>query len=131
MKAEQLVYIGLRDVDDGERAFIKDLDILAFSMHDIDRWGIGEVMARALDHLHDRPLHISYDIDAIDPSEAPATGTAVRGGLSKSPSADGRLTCGLSPISPHPTQNKTLGRHTMSRRPWQKRGGCVPWTSSK
>jgi arginase len=39
------------------------------------------VIEMALDHLKDRPIHLSYDIDAVDPILAPATGTAVRGGL--------------------------------------------------
>jgi arginase len=43
--------------------------------------GIGNVIDMALKHLKDRPLHCSYDIDAVDPILAPATGTTVRGGL--------------------------------------------------
>eukprot|EP00518_Triparma_eleuthera_P010272 CAMPEP_0182469956 /NCGR_PEP_ID=MMETSP1319-20130603/17909_1 /TAXON_ID=172717 /ORGANISM="Bolidomonas pacifica, Strain RCC208" /LENGTH=108 /DNA_ID=CAMNT_0024670333 /DNA_START=58 /DNA_END=380 /DNA_ORIENTATION=- len=54
-------------------------------MYDVDRLGVGEVMERAMSHLlrsdPNRPLHVSYDIDAVDPRLAPATGTAVRGGL--------------------------------------------------
>ena len=54
-------------------------------MHDVDRLGVGAVMDGALSHLlddhPDRPIHLSYDIDAVDPAHAPATGTAVRGGL--------------------------------------------------
>ena len=44
-------------------------------------YGIGGVVAQVLDHQGDRPLHMSYDIDAVDPIEAPSTGTVVRGGL--------------------------------------------------
>jgi arginase len=81
----QLVYIGLRDIDPAERQVIKSLNIKAFTMHEIDRFGIGRVMEEAFDHLlkaqPDRPLHLSYDIDALDPLIAPATGTTVRGGL--------------------------------------------------
>lgn len=79
---EQLVYVGLRDVDPSERLWIKQLDIKTFTMFDVDRLGIGHVMAQALDHLKGRPLHLSYDIDSVDPLLAPATGTKVRGGLS-------------------------------------------------
>ena len=50
-------------------------------MADVDRYGMGPVMEKALMHLKGRPLHMSYDIDAVDPSHAPATGTVVRGGL--------------------------------------------------
>ena len=50
-------------------------------MYDIDRLGIGKVMEETLDYLGDRNIHLSYDIDAIDPFYAPHTGTAVTGGL--------------------------------------------------
>lgn len=88
LQPEQLVYIGLRDVDAAERDVIRSMGILAFTMHEIDHYGIGKVMEMALGHLLDekagnsnRPLHLTYDIDAVDPTLAPATGTAVRGGL--------------------------------------------------
>jgi arginase len=81
----QVVYIGLRDVDFEERKLIQKLDICAYTMHEIDRYGIGHVMEMAFHHLLERtpnrPLHVSYDIDAVDPVLAPATGTTVRGGL--------------------------------------------------
>jgi len=85
LQPESVVYVGLRDVDRAERRLIQSLGITAYTMHDIDRYGIGQVMEKALHHLlaknGDRPLHLSYDVDAIDPILAPATGTAVRGGL--------------------------------------------------
>jgi len=85
LSPEQIVYVGLRDIDPTERQWIRDLNIRAFTMYDIDRYGIGSVMDRAFAHLlaqdPNRPLHVSYDVDAIDPALAPATGTAVRGGL--------------------------------------------------
>ncbi|KAL3943019.1 MAG: hypothetical protein SGBAC_002878 [Bacillariaceae sp.] len=82
---DQIVYIGLRDVDPTERVWLRDYGIKAFTMYDIDHFGIGQVMDMAFEHLYNgnpnRPLHISYDIDAVDPNLAPATGTRVRGGL--------------------------------------------------
>ena len=81
LSPDALVYVGLRDIDKAERQFIRQLGIKCFTMYDIDHLGIGRVMDLALDHLKDRPLHLSYDIDAVDPLLAPATGTAVRGGL--------------------------------------------------
>jgi arginase len=85
VKPDSLVYIGLRDVDPAERHLIRNLGIKAFTMHDIDHYGIGHVMDMAFEHLlkndPNRPLHMSYDIDAVDPVLAPATGTTVRGGL--------------------------------------------------
>ena len=85
LSPDSIVYVGLRDVDPAEREYIRKLGIRTFTMHDIDHYGIGSVMDNAFAHLlkdnPHRPLHLSYDIDAIDPSWAPATGTAVRGGL--------------------------------------------------
>eukprot|EP00285_Hemiselmis_virescens_P011635 CAMPEP_0173390472 /NCGR_PEP_ID=MMETSP1356-20130122/14969_1 /TAXON_ID=77927 ORGANISM="Hemiselmis virescens, Strain PCC157" /NCGR_SAMPLE_ID=MMETSP1356 /ASSEMBLY_ACC=CAM_ASM_000847 /LENGTH=366 /DNA_ID=CAMNT_0014347873 /DNA_START=26 /DNA_END=1126 /DNA_ORIENTATION=+ len=81
LSPRQLVYIGLRDVDEAERKILRDLGILCFTMYHVDKYGIGGVMERILEHLQHRPLHLSYDIDAVDPLHAPATGTTVRGGL--------------------------------------------------
>lgn len=79
---KKLVYIGLRDVDRGEKKILREHGIKAFSMHDIDRHGIGKVMDMALGWIgSDTPIHLSFDIDALDPMWAPSTGTAVRGGL--------------------------------------------------
>jgi arginase len=78
----KLVYIGLRDVDRGEKEILRANNIRAFSMHDIDRHGIGKVMDMALGWIgHDTPIHLSFDVDALDPMWAPSTGTPVRGGL--------------------------------------------------
>ncbi|KAK9899740.1 arginase [Cystobasidium minutum MCA 4210] len=84
LKAERLVYIGLRDVDPEEKRILKENNIKAFSMHHVDKWGIGRVVEMALDAVNpnrDRPIHLSFDVDACDPSVAPSTGTPVRGGL--------------------------------------------------
>jgi len=84
LKPERLVYIGLRDVDAGEKKLLRDNNIKAFSMHEVDRYGIGKVVEMALDHVNpnrDSPIHLSFDVDALDPSVAPSTGTPVRGGL--------------------------------------------------
>jgi arginase len=81
---DRIVFIGLRDVDEGERRAIKDLGVKAFTMSDIDRIGMGNVIAEALSIVCDGPgsLHVSFDMDGIDPTEAPGVGTPVRGGLS-------------------------------------------------
>lgn len=81
LRPQQIVYIGLRDVDAAERIILKDLGITCFSMQHVDKYGIGRVMEMTMDHLHGRPIHCSYDIDGVDPAIAPSTGTAVRGGL--------------------------------------------------
>ena len=85
LDSSAIVYIGLRDVDTKEREVLREKGIKAFTMFDVDKYGIGGVMEQTLDFLlkddKDRPIHLSYDIDAVDPILAPATGTAVRGGL--------------------------------------------------
>lgn len=81
LKPDHLVYIGLRAVDAGEKRLLKENNIKAFSMHEVDKYGIGKVVEMALDHVNpnrDRPIHLSFDVDALDPSVAPSTGTPVR-----------------------------------------------------
>ncbi|KAF8544738.1 arginase [Trichophaea hybrida] len=78
---KKLVYIGLRDVDLPEKRILKENGIKAFSMHDVDKYGIGKVMELALEYIGDAPIHLSFDVDALDPMWAPSTGTPVRGGL--------------------------------------------------
>ncbi|KAG6898270.1 hypothetical protein C0992_000715 [Termitomyces sp. T32_za158] len=80
LKADRLVYIGLRDVDAGEKRILRENNIKAFSMHEVDKYGIGKVVEMALDHVNpnrNRPIHLSFDVDALDPSVAPSTGTPV------------------------------------------------------
>jgi arginase len=82
VSVKKLVYIGLRDIDRGEKRILRENGIKAFSMHDIDRHGIGRVMEMALGHIGtDTPIHLSFDVDGLDPQWAPSTGTPVRGGL--------------------------------------------------
>jgi arginase len=82
LNESKLVYIGLRDLDPRERDLLRKSKVHIFTMKDIDRLGIAGVMTEALKHLPTGPLHLSFDIDAIDPSVAPGTGTLARGGLS-------------------------------------------------
>ena len=81
---ERLVFIGLRDVDEGEKRTIRELGVRAFTMSDIDRLGMAAVIAEALAITAggSDSLHVSFDMDGIDPSEAPGVGTPVRGGIS-------------------------------------------------
>jgi arginase len=81
---ERMVFIGLRDVDAGEKRAIRDLGVRAFTMSDIDRIGMARVIEEALAIACDGPasLHVSFDMDGIDPAEAPGVGTPVRGGIS-------------------------------------------------
>ena len=81
---DRIVFIGLRDVDEGEKRAIRELGVKAFTMSDIDRTGMAAVIAEALAITVDGPgsLHVSFDMDGIDPTEAPGVGTPVRGGIS-------------------------------------------------
>uniref|UniRef100_A0A8C5R5U6 Arginase n=1 Tax=Leptobrachium leishanense TaxID=445787 RepID=A0A8C5R5U6_9ANUR len=79
-----IVYIGLRDLDPAEQFILKKYNITYYSMRHIDCIGINKVMERTTDLLlgrRQRPIHLSFDIDAFDPMLAPATGTPVMGGL--------------------------------------------------
>jgi len=80
----RIVYIGLRDVDPGERTILKNLGIKAFSMNEVDKHGIANVMDMAIHHVvgrEERPIHLSFDLDSVAPLIAASTGTRVRGGL--------------------------------------------------
>ncbi|AFH64413.1 arginase [Paenibacillus caseinilyticus] len=84
VKPEHTVIIGARSLDPGEKERIRSLGIRCFTMHEIDRMGISRVMEEAL-HIAGAGtdgIHVSFDIDSMDPGEAPGTGTPVRGGLS-------------------------------------------------
>jgi arginase len=80
----QTVLIGIRNLDDREKARIRDSGVHVFTMKDIDRVGMAEVAERALRLASDGTggLHVSFDMDACDPGIAPGVGTPVRGGLS-------------------------------------------------
>ncbi|HDY9771795.1 TPA: arginase [Staphylococcus aureus] len=85
IKPENIVLIGMRDLDKGERQFIKDHNIKTFTMSDIDKLGIKEVIENTIEYLKSRNVdgvHLSLDVDALDPLETPGTGTRVLGVLS-------------------------------------------------
>ncbi|MDR0270781.1 arginase [Paenibacillus sp.] len=84
LKAENCVIIGARDLDHDEKALIRSCGLTCFTMHEIDRIGIEKVVQEALRIAGDGTdgVHLSFDIDSVDPIEAPGTGTPVRGGLS-------------------------------------------------
>lgn len=69
------VYIGLRDVDPAEKKILKENGIKAYSMHEVDKYGIGKVVEMAMDHVNpkrEKPIHLSFDVDALDPTVAPS-----------------------------------------------------------
>ena len=81
---KRTVQIGLRDVDPSEKENLRASGVAAFTMSDVDRMGMTRVMEEAIRiaGAGGRPIHMSFDMDGIDPSEAPGTGTPVKGGLS-------------------------------------------------
>ena len=91
--SKQLIYIGLRDVDPGEWEILKKFNIKYYTMECIKNKGIEYILQDMLLHISNPlckcittkskipPIHISFDIDAVDPNDAPATGTPVHDGL--------------------------------------------------
>ena len=82
--AENVALVGLRSVDAGERTAIRDSDVTAYTMSDIDDRGVTEVVTDALAVATDGTdgVHVSLDLDWLDPTEAPGVGTPERGGVS-------------------------------------------------
>ncbi len=77
-----VVQIGIRDLDDGERVELAKSGVNVFTMRHVDELGMAAVARRALDQLsHLSRIHVSLDMDSLDPDEAPGVGTPVRGGL--------------------------------------------------
>ncbi|MEK9200019.1 arginase [Ureibacillus sp. 179-F W5.1 NHS] len=84
IKPENIVIIGARSVDPGERELIKKLGIKVYSMHEIDRLGMTKVIEDTISYLKGRQVdgvHLSLDLDGIDPLYTPGVGTPVPGGI--------------------------------------------------
>ena len=78
---KNVVLIAVRDLDEGEKDNIKKNGVNIFTMEDIDKHGMSVIMARSLRKLNVDALHVSFDLDAVDPQFAPGVGTPVKGGL--------------------------------------------------
>lgn len=79
---KNLVMIAIRDLDTGEKAAIRKNNIPIFTMEDIDKHGMAVIITKALRKLKDVDfIHVSFDLDAMDPKECPGVGTPVKGGL--------------------------------------------------
>jgi arginase len=81
--AENTVLVGIRNLDEIEKRLVRDSNVHVFTMKEIDRLGIAQVMERALTIAcrGTSGLHVSFDMDVCDPAIAPGVGTAVKGGL--------------------------------------------------
>jgi len=79
----RVALVGVRSLDDGEREVLRELDAKVFTMSDVDRLGIERAIRESLTHVAGPGfVHVSLDMDAMDPEVAPGVGTPVRGGLS-------------------------------------------------
>lgn len=78
---QRTVMVGIRSVDPGERQLLRSHGITVYTMHEIDRYGMARVMEEALEKVGPN-VHVSFDLDSLDPTVAPGVGTPVRAGLS-------------------------------------------------
>jgi arginase len=80
---ENVALVGLRSIDEQEGETIRDSDVTTYTMSDVDERGLAAVCEEAFEVATDGTdgVHVSYDMDAIDPGEAPGVGTPVRGGI--------------------------------------------------
>jgi arginase len=89
----RVALIGTRQLDDGERELVRERGTLVFTMSDLDRLTVEPCVRQALDHVAGPGfVHVSLDMDVVDPEYAPGVGTPVRGGLSY---REAHLTCEL------------------------------------
>lgn len=84
IKPENLIYIGVRDIDKGEAELISQYGIRNYSPTEIRSRGMAVIIKEALAELSSRcdAIHLSFDLDGIDPMEAPGVGTPVKAGVS-------------------------------------------------
>ena len=82
VRPEDVVIVGLRSVDLEERNLLNEAGVRAYTMKEVDAFGVATVVRRALKDLsHLNRVHLSFDLDVVDPEVAPGVGTPVRGGL--------------------------------------------------
>jgi arginase len=79
---KRVALVGVRQLDDGERRLLRDAGVRVFTMSEIDRVGVERAVREALDRVAGPGfVHVSLDMDALDPDIAPGVGTPVPGGL--------------------------------------------------
>lgn len=83
VRPENVVLLGARELDLGEQQLIRDLGIKVFTMHEIDRLGMARVMEETIQIVSKgtEGVHLSLDLDGLDPSDCPGVGTPVPGGI--------------------------------------------------
>jgi len=83
LRPEDVVLVGVRELDDGERERLRASGIMVYTMRDVDERGVGAVVREALQRLeHHHRLHVSLDVDCLDVQAGPGVGTPSPGGLS-------------------------------------------------
>ena len=83
LDARNVCVVGARDVDEGERAFIRETGLRVYTMSELDERGTATCVKEAVERCLDGTagIHLSFDLDGVDPQDAPGVGTAVPGGL--------------------------------------------------
>ena len=83
IREENTVIIGAREIDPQESEMLHQSKITVFTMRDIDQLGMSEVISQGIKIASDKTdgIHVSFDLDVIDPEEAPGVGTPVVGGI--------------------------------------------------
>ena len=83
IKTQTIVIVGARDLDAGEQVLLREQKVHVFTMRDVDQRGMSEIMEEAVEIASraSHGIHLSLDMDSLDPKEAPGVGTPVRGGL--------------------------------------------------
>jgi len=84
LKPENTALIGIRSIDEIEKKNIKQMNLSVYTMSDIDKLGIHRIISRVLKQFQEKVdhIHVSFDLDSVDPSIAPGVGTPIPGGLS-------------------------------------------------
>lgn len=121
VKARNIVLVGIRDLDDNEKKNLRDSGVTVFTMKEVDRYGMAWVAQKAIEQAGDQTsgIHMSFDVDAADPSVAQGTGTPKRGGLTYREShlimemvADSEMLAALDMVEINPLEdvhNQTAG----------------------
>jgi arginase len=115
---ERVALVGVRSLDPAEASLISELGVEVYTMSDVDRLGLERVIHQALDHVAGPSfVHVSLDMDALEPDIAPGVGTPVRGGLSYREAhlamelvAESGLACALEVVEVNPildSENET------------------------
>jgi arginase len=82
VQREHTALVGVRSVDLGERKRLREVGVKVFTIEDVDRHGMRNVMEEAIAIASGAPfMHVSFDMDVLDPDQAPGVGTPVRGGI--------------------------------------------------